>query len=80
MTRALLSIALCAGCLALGLLTSFQQAENHARAARLDEVKRRCDLLEAGNEALRYRIRRRRAELDRAEGAPRSQSTEGAEG
>lgn len=76
MIRALLSVGLCAGCLTLGLMTAFQQAENHARGARLDELKRRCDLIEAGNEALRYRIRRRRAELDRAQDAPRSLAEE----
>lgn len=76
MTRSLLSFLLCGGCLALGLMASFQQAENLTRAAHLDDLKRRCDLLEAGNEALGYSIRRRLAELERAEDAPRSQSEE----
>ena len=56
MTRALLSIFLSGLCLWLGLFTVRTQAENHARAARLDETKRRCDLLEAGNERVEAQI------------------------
>lgn len=65
MIRALLSIAICILCLGLGLASAEVQAENHDRGARLDELKRRCDLIEAGNEILRYRIQLRFAELER---------------
>lgn len=56
MTRALLSFVICALCVGLGLWSAQVQAQNHARAAKLDESKRRCDLIEAGNEAKRYQI------------------------
>lgn len=56
MIRALLSIVLCGTCLATGLVTTHLQAENHALAARLDAIKRRCDLIEASNESLEYEI------------------------
>lgn len=65
MIRALLSLLICGLCGAIGLATAFTQSENYARAARLDELKRKCDLVEAGNESLRYEIRLRLAELDR---------------
>lgn len=72
MIRALLSTVICALCVGLGLASAQVQARNHERAAHLDELKRRCDLVEAGNENLRYRIRVRLAEFERAEalGAP----------
>jgi len=71
-TRALLSTVICALCVGLGLASAQVQARNHERAARLDELKRRCDLVEAGNETLRFHIRVRLAEIERAEalGAP----------
>jgi len=59
MTRALLSILVCGLCLGLGLVSVHLQSENYARAARLDEIKRRCDLIEAGNESLRFKINSR---------------------
>lgn len=65
MTRALLSTTICVLCLGLGLATAHVQSENHARAARLDELKHRCDLVEAGNEFLRYGIHLRLAEIER---------------
>ena len=46
MTRTVLSFALAAGCLALGLFTSLQQAENRHRGAELNEVMERCRMLE----------------------------------
>lgn len=67
MTRALLSLAISVLCLGMGLASAHVQAENHARAARLDALKQRCDLLEAGNERLHYRIQLRLAEIERAE-------------
>ena len=66
MTRALLSILLSGLCLALGLFTVRTQAENHARAARLDEIKRQCDLLEAGNERVEYQIEVLRGDIERS--------------
>ena len=74
MTRALLSLLVCGLCGAVGLATAFTQSDNYARAARLDELKRKCDLVEAGNESLRYQIRLRLAELDREVERPESMS------
>ena len=65
MTRALLSLSIGVLCLGMGLVSAHVQAENHARAARLDEMKRHCDLVEAGNERLRYEIQLRLAEIER---------------
>ena len=72
MTRALLSISICVLCVGLGLASARAQAQNHSRAASLDELKRRCDLIEAGNEALRYRIQMRHAEIERGFSTDRS--------
>lgn len=66
MTRALLSILLSGLCLGLGLFTVRTQADNHARAARLDEIKRKCDLLEAGNERMDYQIRVLLGDIERS--------------
>jgi len=63
MIRALLSIAISGACLGLGLETARVQSENCACGARLDELKRRCDLLEAGAEGLRFRIDARLAQI-----------------
>lgn len=65
MIRALLSIVLCGACLVTGLVTTHVQAENHALAARLDLIKRRCDLIEAGNESLEYAICVQRGRIER---------------
>jgi hypothetical protein len=65
-TRALLSITICVLCLGLGLVTTHLQSENHARAARLDGLKHRCDLIEAGNEVQRYEIHLRLTEVERS--------------
>jgi len=65
-TRALLSLFLSGLCLALGLFTVRTQAENHARAAWLDEIKRQCDLLEAGSERVDYQIRVLQGDLERS--------------
>lgn len=46
MTRTVLSFFLAAGCLALGLFTSLQQAENRDRGTQLNEVMERCRMLE----------------------------------
>jgi len=56
---------ICALCVGLGLASAEVQSQNHARAARLDELKRRCDLIEASNEILRFQIQMRFAELER---------------
>jgi len=74
MIRALLSLLICSLCGAIGLATAFTQSGNYDRAARLDELKRKCDLVEAGNESLRYEIRLRMAELDREVEQPESMS------
>ncbi len=65
MIRALLSIVLCGACLVTGLVTTHIQAENHALAAKLDRIKRRCDLIEAGNESLEYAICVQRGRIER---------------
>ena len=73
MTRALLSLGLCALCLGVGLFTANLQAENYARAAELDAKKRRCDLLEASNERAQFEINARLRGLERElYGEPRS--------
>jgi hypothetical protein len=41
-----LSFGLAAGCLALGLFTSLQQAENRDRGTKLNETMERCRMLE----------------------------------
>ena len=64
MIRILLSVSLCGLSLGLGLESARLQSENYARGERLDDLKRRCDLLEAGNEGLRFRIERRLAEIE----------------
>jgi len=46
MTRRLLCGVLAAGCLALGLATALQQAENRDRAATLNEKMEACRMLE----------------------------------
>jgi hypothetical protein len=46
MTRALLCWGLAAGCLALGLFTAMQQAENRHRGALLNDVMERSRMLE----------------------------------
>ncbi len=74
MIRALLSLLICTLCGAIGLATAFTQSDNYDRAAQLDEQKRKCDLVEAGNESLRYQIRLRMAELDREVERPASMS------
>lgn len=56
---------ICALCVGLGLASAQVQSQNHARAARLDELKRKCDLIEASNEILRFQIQMRFAELER---------------
>ena len=52
MTRAVLSLSLCATLLGLGLVTVSIQSLNHQRAEVLDELKRESDQIEAGNESL----------------------------
>jgi hypothetical protein len=64
MTRIILSLTLSGMCLGLGLESARLQSANYAKANQLDELKRRCDLSEAGNEALRYRINRRLVEIE----------------
>ncbi len=65
MTRALLSLSLCALCLGVGLYTANLQAENYARAAELDAKMRRCDLLEASNERAQFEINARLRGVER---------------
>ncbi len=64
MIRIVLSLTLSGMCLGLGLESARLQSANYAKANELDELKRRCDLIEAGNEALRYRINRRLVEIE----------------
>jgi len=64
-TRAVLSLSLCALSLALGLVCTFLQSSNYARADALDRLKRRCDLIEAGNEGIEAKIIARDFELER---------------
>ncbi len=64
MIRILLSLSLSGMCLGLGLESARLQSANYAKANDLDELKRRCDLIEAGNEALRFRINQRLVEID----------------
>lgn len=64
MTRAILSVLLCGLTLGLGLESARLQSENYAKAERLDALKRRCDLIEAGNEGLRFRIEQRLVEIE----------------
>ncbi|MFT7486531.1 MAG: hypothetical protein ACI9F9_002386 [Candidatus Paceibacteria bacterium] len=63
MTRTALSVLICILCVGMGLETARMQSDNYARAAVLDNTKRKCDLLEAGAENLRYGIDSRLAEL-----------------
>ena len=72
MTRAVLSLLLIALCTAVGLVTTRVQSENHTKAWRLDHVKRRCDLVDAGNERLEAAVLARRYRLEgiRPERAP----------
>lgn len=65
MTRAVLSLALCGLSLALGLVCTFLQSSNYARADALDRLKRRSDLIEAGNEGIEAKIIARDFELQR---------------
>lgn len=65
MTRLLLSLFVSSTALAVGLATSWQQSENHARAKSLDETVRACHLVRAGNEALAAQLMQRRFEFDR---------------
>ena len=64
MIRALLSVTICGLCVGLGLETARVQSENYACADRLDETKRRCDLLEAGADGLRFEIDTRLSEIN----------------
>ena len=65
MTRALLSFVICVLCVGMGLASAEVQSRNYSLAARLDEQKRKCDLIEAGNESLRFKIQMRLGEIER---------------
>lgn len=76
MIRILLSLSLCGLCLGLGLESARLQSANYAKANELDELKRRCDLIEAGNEALRFRIHQRLVEIEcETPGIPGAEAT-----
>lgn len=64
MIRSMLSVVISGLCLGLGLQTARVQNKNYNLGSELDEIKRGCDLLEAGAEALSYEIDRRLAEID----------------
>ncbi len=64
MTRAVLSLLLCATLLGLGLVTVGIQSHNHQRAEALDDLKRKCDRIEAGNESLEAKILAREFALE----------------
>ena len=49
MTRSVLVLFLCALILGVGLYASVIQADNHARARRLAECQRLCEMIDAGN-------------------------------
>jgi hypothetical protein len=63
-TRAVLSLTVSAAALALGLATASIQSLNHRRAEELDDLKRRSDLVEAGNESLEAAILAREFDLE----------------
>lgn len=65
MTRSALSILVCAIALGVGLWTAWCQCWNHARADELDRMKRREDLMLAGNEELEAAILARLYALER---------------
>jgi hypothetical protein len=67
MTRALLSVLLCGLTLGLGLESARLQSENYAKGEALDAQKRRCDLIEAGNEGLLFQIEQRLFQIEREE-------------
>ncbi|MAF66156.1 MAG: hypothetical protein CMJ84_10935 [Planctomycetes bacterium] len=64
MTRAVLSLFLCAALLVLGLAAAGIQSRNHQQAEELDGLKRRCDLVGAGNESLEAAILAREFDLE----------------
>lgn len=47
--RLVLALAMCAGTVLVGLYVCCLQSENHARARRLAELQRECELIEAAN-------------------------------
>ncbi len=63
MTRAFLSLVICAVTLVVGLATGALQSRNHARATDLDTAKRECDLLEAQIQDLEAETMRQRYAL-----------------
>lgn len=63
MTRALLSILVCALALGMGLASAHVRCRNHARAAELDTTKRECDRLEARIQGLEAETLRQRYRL-----------------
>jgi len=56
-TRSVLVLLLCALVLGVGLYVTVCQAENHARARRLAECQRLCEMIEAGNAQAEARAR-----------------------
>ena len=64
MTRAVLSLSLCATLLGLGLVTVSIQSLNHQQGEVLDRKKRQNDWLEAGNETLEADILAREFALE----------------
>lgn len=63
MTRAVLSLAVCALTLAFGLASAHVRCRNHALAAQLDVTKRECDRLEARIQGLEAETLRQRYRL-----------------
>ena len=57
MTRSVLVLLLCALVLGVGLYVTVCQASNHARARRLAECQRLCEMIEAGNAQAEARAR-----------------------
>jgi hypothetical protein len=76
--RTILSVVLSGACLAVGLWTTQIRAENHARAAHLDWIKRRCDLIEASNEGIEYSISIERGKLERRVQSVSTENSRGA--
>jgi hypothetical protein len=56
-TRSVLVLLLCALVLGIGLFVTVCQADNHARARRLAECQRLCEMIEAGNAQAEARAR-----------------------
>ncbi|MFT7668764.1 MAG: hypothetical protein ACI8X5_001463 [Planctomycetota bacterium] len=65
MTRVVLSFLISALCVGIGLASAEVQSQNFARAARLDKLKRSCDLIEAGSESSSCWIQMRMSAIER---------------